>query len=64
MGRKVEREHTDIPSRAEQIAKDHLEEPGHRRYYSRLKKAGLANELKDAPPKASFYPSAGGPSSV
>lgn|SRR5574337_492585 len=62
MGRKVEREHTASPRRAEAIAKDHLEEPGHRRYYTRLKKAGLANELTK--PKASFYPSMGSPSSV
>lgn len=55
MGRKVEREHTDSPKRAERIAIDHLTEPDveggpkpgpkHKKYYTVLKKSGLANEL-------------------
>lgn len=49
-GRKVEREHTkgapDAKRAAEEIAIDHLSEPGHRNYYSRLAKSGLADELK------------------
>ena len=57
MGRKVEKEHTDDPKEAEKIAKDHLREPGHSRYYSRLKKCGLADELKvKVPPKADIMP--------
>jgi hypothetical protein len=36
MGKKVEREHTPDPAKAEEIAKDHLEEFGN--YYSALKK--------------------------
>ena len=48
MGRKVEKEHTDDPKKAEKIAKDHLKEPGHNRYYTRLKKCGLADELKES----------------
>jgi hypothetical protein len=50
MGRKVEREHTKGAPKAkraaEEIAIDHLSEPGHRNYYSRLMKSGLADELK------------------
>jgi len=46
MGRKVENEHTADPKKAEKIAKEHLREPGHSRYYTRLKKCGLADELK------------------
>lgn len=70
MGRKVEREHTrgapNAGKAAEEIAIDHLAEPGHKKYYSRLAKAGLAHELKGGmpKPKGSFYPSMGGPSSV
>lgn len=44
MGTKVEMEHTKSKERAEKIAKEHLAE--HPDYYSRLKKAGLAEELK------------------
>ena len=74
MGRKVEREHThgakNAAKAAEEIAIDHLKEKDptgkHKRYYSVLKKAGLAGELKGGmpKPKGSFYPSAGGPSSM
>lgn len=50
MGRKVEREHTkgapNSAHAAEEIAIDHLTEPGHRKYYTKLLKAGLADELK------------------
>ena len=50
MGRKVEREHTKgaphAKRAAEEIAIDHLSEPGHKKYYSRLMKSGLADELK------------------
>jgi hypothetical protein len=41
MGTKVEMEHTNDPKKAEQIAKEHLDE--HPDYYSRLKSAGLSN---------------------
>lgn len=44
MGTKVEMEHTKSKEKAEKIAKEHLAE--HPDYYSRLKKAGLADELK------------------
>jgi hypothetical protein len=72
MGKKVEREHTkgapNAAKAAEEIAIDHLAEPGakHKKYYTNLKKCGLANELKGGmpKPKGSFYPSAGGPSSM
>jgi hypothetical protein len=44
MGRKVELEHTTDPAVAERIVLDHLaENPA---YYSKLRKAGLADELK------------------
>ena len=50
LGKKVEREHTkgspDAARAAEEIAIDHLVEPGHEKYYSKLKKAGLTDELK------------------
>lgn len=50
MGKKVEREHTkgspNATKAAEEIAIDHLVEPGHEKYYSKLKKSGLASELK------------------
>jgi hypothetical protein len=45
MGVKVEREHTDSPTRASKIARQHLEETPD--YYTRLDEAGLA----DNPPK-------------
>lgn len=44
MGTKVEMEHTKSKEKAEKIAKEHLAE--HPNYYSKLKKAGLAEELK------------------
>lgn len=44
MGRKTEREHTPDKEAAEDIAKDHLAEKPN--YYTRLKKSGLADELK------------------
>lgn len=43
-GVKVEMEHTDDPAKAREIAKDHLSEDPH--YYTKLKKAGLADELE------------------
>jgi hypothetical protein len=66
VGTKVEMEHTNNPRVAEEIAADHLtEDPA---YYQKLQKAGLADEFKPGGPmpkaKASFYPSAGGPSSM
>jgi len=72
MGKKVEREHTkgapNAAKAAEEIAIDHLAEPGkkHKKYYTNVKKCGLANDLKGGmpKPKGSFYPSAGGPSSM
>jgi hypothetical protein len=74
MGKKVEREHTkgapNAAKAAEEIAIDHLAEPGakHKKYYTTLKKCGLANELKGKgampKPKRSFYPSMGGPSNA
>lgn len=45
MGIKVEREHTDSDARAREIALDHLDE--NPKYYSKLKKAGLADELNE-----------------
>ena len=42
IGRKVEMEHTSDPDEAEKIALDHLLEPGHEDYYTKLKAAGLA----------------------
>lgn len=45
MGTKVEMEHTKDPKKAKEIAKDHLTEDP--KYYSKLKKAGLADELKE-----------------
>ena len=50
MGEKVELEHTDDPAEARKIAQDHLRE--HPDYYSRLKKTGLAEELKPEVTKA------------
>jgi len=44
-GVKVEMEHTDDPNISSEIALDHLTEDP--RYYSKLKKAGLADELDD-----------------
>ena len=44
MGRKVEMEHTSNPKVAQEIVSDHLTENKH--YYSKLKSAGLADELK------------------
>ncbi len=38
MGISVEKEHTDCPEIAKQIARDHLSEPGLEDYYTRLKK--------------------------
>jgi len=66
VGTKVEMEHTNDPHVAEEIAADHLTEDPE--YYRKLQHAGLADELKPGGPmpkaKASFYPSAGGPSSM
>lgn len=47
-GIKVEMEHTNSKAKAEEIARDHLAEDP--KYYTKLKKAGLADELteKDA----------------
>ncbi len=45
MGIKVEKEHTDDISLAKKIAMDHLKEDP--RYYTKLKNAGLADELKE-----------------
>ena len=45
-GKKVEEEHTKDPSVAQEITKDHLSEDP--KYYSRLKSAGLADELNKA----------------
>jgi hypothetical protein len=45
MGRKVEREHSDDPEIIDEIVCDHLSE--NPAYYSKLNKAGLADELKD-----------------
>lgn len=45
-GIKVEMEHTDSKAKAEEIARDHLaENPA---YYSKLEKAGLADELDES----------------
>jgi hypothetical protein len=44
MGIKVEMEHTKDPAIAKEIAKDHLSEDPE--YYTKLQKAGLADELK------------------
>lgn len=44
MGIEVEKEHTDDPEKAKEIAIDHLTEDP--KYYSKLKYAGLADELK------------------
>ena len=44
MGIKVEMEHTKDAKLAKEIAEDHLSEDPH--YYSKLNKAGLADELK------------------
>jgi hypothetical protein len=48
MGKKVESEHTKDPETVREIVHDHLSEKGkkHKHYYSELKKAGLADELK------------------
>jgi hypothetical protein len=43
MGMKVEMEHTSDPAVAREIVHDHLTE--HPKYYSKLKKSGLADEL-------------------
>lgn len=43
-GMKVEREHTKNKSKAKEIVRDHLTERPD--YYKKLKKAGLADELK------------------
>jgi len=48
IGKKVEMEHTDDPAVAEEIAADHLTENPN--YYRKLKKAGLADELKENEP--------------
>ena len=45
LGNKVELEHTDDIEIAKEITRDHLSEPGNERYYSRLKDAGLADEI-------------------
>lgn len=44
MGIKVEKEHTNSEEKAKEIAMDHLAENPD--YYSKLDKAGLADELK------------------
>lgn len=46
MGVKVEREHSKIPEEAKEIALDHLTENPN--YYTKLKSAGLADELKES----------------
>lgn len=46
MGIKVEMEHTNNREEAEEIAKDHLTEDP--KYYSKLKGAGLADELDES----------------
>jgi hypothetical protein len=46
-GKKVEREHTKSKKKAGEIARDHLTED--KKYYSKLHKAGLADELKAKP---------------
>lgn len=43
MGEQVEMEHTDSKTKAREIAKEHLDE--HPDYYTKLKEAGLAEEL-------------------
>lgn len=45
-GIKVEMEHTDSKAKAEEIARDHLAENPN--YYSKLEKAGLADELDES----------------
>lgn len=45
MGIKVELEHTKDREKAKEIALDHLSENPH--YYNKLKKSGLADELKE-----------------
>jgi hypothetical protein len=45
-GIKVELEHIKDPNKAKEIAKDHLAEKPE--YYTRLARAGLADELKDS----------------
>lgn len=45
MGIKTEMEHTKDEAMAREIAKDHLTEDPH--YYTKLKQAGLADELKE-----------------
>lgn len=45
MGVTVEKEHTKIPWKAAIIAGTHLKEDP--KYYTKLKKAGLADELKE-----------------
>lgn len=46
MGIKVELEHTNDSNKAREIALDHLSEDP--KYYSKLEKAGLADELKES----------------
>lgn len=43
LGTEVEREHTDDPEEAEEIAIDHYAED--KKYYDKLAKCGLADEL-------------------
>jgi hypothetical protein len=45
MGIKIEKEHTKDEAMAKEIARDHLSEDP--RYYTKLKQAGLADELKE-----------------
>jgi hypothetical protein len=52
MGIKVEMEHTNDPVKSEEIARDHLAEDPN--YYSKLKKAGLADELEESQVGDSF----------
>jgi hypothetical protein len=61
MGQEVEKEHTDDPDEAKDIAREHLREPDteggprpgpkHREYYTHLRRAGLAPELVGWKPK-------------
>jgi hypothetical protein len=57
MGVEVEMEHTDDSDEALQIAMDHLTEDPE--YYTKLKKAGLADELKKDEAQVPFTPATG-----
>lgn len=69
VGVDVEKEHTDSPKKASEIANTHERE--NPRYYPSYPKPRGAKEAlrwiksrRGPPPKMSFYPSAGGPSSM